>query len=88
MDAAIRIAIDKAIDNNNGNVALAVVAELNAVGFAIVDCDLMVDVRHLVTLWTNPKIQSLPRSERNAAIEDTRARIIAAMTRRDDTGGG
>lgn len=33
----------------------------------------------LVGLWENPKIRGLPRSERNAAIEQTRAKLIEAV---------
>jgi hypothetical protein len=44
------------------------------------DAGTIVDlVRDLVALWTNQKIQGLPRSERNAAIEETRAKLIAAI---------
>lgn len=35
--------------------------------------------RDLVALWENPKIAALPRSERNAAIDDTRKALIAAV---------
>lgn len=31
---------------------------------------------NLVGLWTSPKITALPRSERNAAIDETRQRMI------------
>ena len=33
----------------------------------------------IVALWQSPNIQGLPRAERNAAIEDTRNRLIAAV---------
>ena len=32
--------------------------------------------RDLVLLWTNPKIQSMTRSERNATIEHLRDKLI------------
>lgn len=35
--------------------------------------------KDLVALWTSPKISGLPRSERNAAIEDTRNAMIEAV---------
>lgn len=35
--------------------------------------------KDLVALWQSPKIQGLPRSERNGAIEETRNRLIAAV---------
>lgn len=35
--------------------------------------------RDLVALWQNPKIRALPRSERNAAIDETRERLIEAV---------
>lgn len=35
--------------------------------------------RDLVALWKSPTIAGLPRSERNAAIEDSRNRLIAAV---------
>lgn len=34
----------------------------------------------LVSLWENPKIKALARSDRNAAIEETRERLIEAVT--------
>lgn len=33
----------------------------------------------LVAMWKNPNIQGLPRQERNAAIEYSRARLIEAV---------
>lgn len=33
----------------------------------------------LVSLWRNQKIQGVPRAERNAAIEDTRSALVAAV---------
>lgn len=36
--------------------------------------------KDLVALWQSPKIQGLPRSERNAAIEETRSKLIAAVS--------
>jgi hypothetical protein len=35
--------------------------------------------RDIVALWRNPRIRALPRSERNAAIEDARTRLIVAV---------
>lgn len=35
--------------------------------------------KDLVALWQSPKIQGLPRAERNTAIEETRNRMIAAV---------
>lgn len=44
------------------------------------EADTIVELaKDLVALWTNPKIQGLPRAERNAAIEATRAKLIAAV---------
>jgi hypothetical protein len=37
--------------------------------------------RDLVALWQSPNIQALPRADRNAAIEDTRKRLIEAVCR-------
>lgn len=37
--------------------------------------------RDLVALWQSPNIQALPRADRNAAIEDTRKRLIDAVGR-------
>jgi hypothetical protein len=34
----------------------------------------------IVALWQSPNIQVLPRAERNAAIEETRNRLIEAVT--------
>lgn len=40
----------------------------------------IVDIaKDLVALWQSPKIQSLPRADRNMAIEETRNRMIAAI---------
>ena len=36
--------------------------------------------RDLVSLWQAQKIEGLPRAERNAAIEDTRQRLIDIVT--------
>lgn len=36
--------------------------------------------KDLVALWQSPKIQGLPRAERNTAIEETRNKMIAAVT--------
>jgi ABC-type phosphate/phosphonate transport system substrate-binding protein len=36
--------------------------------------------KDLVALWQSPRIQGLPRADRNAAIEETRNRMIAAIT--------
>lgn len=36
--------------------------------------------KDLVALWQSPKIQGLPRSERNTAIEETRNKLIAAVS--------
>lgn len=51
-------------------------------------CQLAKDVadiaRDLVLLWENQKIAGLPRSERNAAIDDIRARLTVAVRRRQD----
>lgn len=33
----------------------------------------------LVALWESPNIQGLPRADRNAAIEDTREKLIKAV---------
>jgi hypothetical protein len=33
----------------------------------------------IVALWKSPQITGLPRSERNAAIEDCRAALIVAV---------
>jgi hypothetical protein len=33
----------------------------------------------LVALWENPKINGLPRAERNTAIEGTRQKLIEAV---------
>jgi hypothetical protein len=35
--------------------------------------------QNLVALWKEQKVSGLPRAERNAAIEDTRARLIEAV---------
>lgn len=35
--------------------------------------------RDIVALWNSPKIQGLPRAERNSAIEDSRAALIDAV---------
>lgn len=35
--------------------------------------------RDLVALWENQNIKGLPRAERNAAIDGTRAKLIAAV---------
>src|SRR5262245_8419440 len=34
--------------------------------------------KNIVALWENPVIAGLPRSDRNAAIEESRAHLIAA----------
>lgn len=40
----------------------------------------IVDIaKDLVALWQSPKIQGLPRADRNTAIEETRNRMIAAV---------
>jgi hypothetical protein len=36
--------------------------------------------KDLVALWQSPKIQGLPRADRNTAIEETRNRMIAAVS--------
>lgn len=41
--------------------------------------DIIDAAKDLVALWRNPKIQALSRQERNAAIEDTRARLMEAV---------
>lgn len=41
----------------------------------------------LVGLWQNQKIAALPRSERNAAIEETRNRLIEAVDKLLDNAG-
>lgn len=41
--------------------------------------DILTEARNLVTLWKNQKITSLPRQERNAAIDETRNRLIKAV---------
>lgn len=38
----------------------------------------------LVALWKNQRIQGLSRAERNAAIEDTRNRLIEAVDQMSD----
>lgn len=48
--------------------------KLSDEGFEVIDI-----ARNLVALWKNPTIRELPRSERNAAIEDTRKRLIEAV---------
>ena len=43
------------------------------------EADIIAAAQDLVSLWENQNIQGLPRAERNAAIEDTRNRLIAAV---------
>lgn len=40
--------------------------------------------RDLVALWESQKIQGLPRADRNAAIEQTRERLIEAVHNLED----
>lgn len=44
------------------------------------DAEIVEIAKDLVALWQSPKIQGLPRSDRNAAIDSTRNRLIAAVT--------
>lgn len=39
--------------------------------------------KDLVALWESPNIRGLPRAERNAAIEETRNRMIEAIHARE-----
>jgi hypothetical protein len=41
--------------------------------------DIVAAAEDLVALWQSPKIQGLPRADRNAAIEETRRRLIEAV---------
>jgi hypothetical protein len=43
------------------------------------DAEIVAIAKDLVALWQNPNIKGLPRAERNAAIEETRNRLIAAV---------
>lgn len=44
------------------------------------DCERIVDAaKDIVALWDSPKIQGLPRSERNSAIEGARAALVDAV---------
>ena len=43
------------------------------------NAEIVAVARDLVALWENPNIKGLPRAERNAAIEDTRRKLIAAV---------
>lgn len=45
------------------------------------NAEILTIARDLVSLWQNPNIQGLPRAERNAAIEETREKLIAAVSR-------
>ncbi len=48
---------------------------------AIVELETIANAaRDFVSLWQAQKIEGLPRAERNAAIEDTRQRLIDAVT--------
>lgn len=41
--------------------------------------EVIATAKDLVALWQNPTIQALPRADRNAAIEETRNRLIEAV---------
>ena len=41
--------------------------------------DVIKEAQSLVALWKHQKIAGLPRSERNAAIDETRKRLIEAV---------
>lgn len=43
------------------------------------DAEVIEIARDLVALWKSPNIQALPRADRNAAIEETRNRLIKAV---------
>lgn len=43
--------------------------------------------KDLVALWESPRIQGLPRADRNSAIEDTRNRLIRAVAALEFTTG-
>lgn len=43
------------------------------------ESQIVLAARDLVALWQSPRIQGLPRSERNAAIDETRTRLINAV---------
>lgn len=44
------------------------------------DAEIIETAKDLVALWQSPKIQGLLRADRNAAIEETRNRMIEAVT--------
>lgn len=51
-------------------------------GSSEADAEIVSIAGDLVALWENPTIKGLPRAERNAAIEETRNRLIAAVAQR------